>query len=64
MKSQIKGLDWLTGFTILPVMASENCSVADRTLMLALMETDVGIHYHAWTIPQARVNLMKRLEDK
>ena len=58
-----KGLDWLTGFTILPVMASEKLlSVADRTLMLALMETDVGIHYHAWTIPQARVNLMKRLK--
>ncbi|WP_024611635.1 hypothetical protein [Pseudoalteromonas sp. TB64] len=59
----VKGLDWLTGFTILPVMANENSlSVADRTLMLALMETDVGIHYHAWTIPQARVNLMKRLK--
>jgi len=30
--------------------------------MLTMMETDIGIHYHAWTIEQAKVNLSKRLK--
>jgi uncharacterized protein (DUF885 family) len=27
-----------------------------------MMESDIGIHYHAWTLPQAKVNLIKRLQ--
>jgi len=46
----------------LPAMAKNSqLSPEDKRLMLALMETDVGIHYHAWTLSQAKVNLVKRL---
>ncbi|MBH0036304.1 hypothetical protein I6F43_16800 [Pseudoalteromonas sp. NZS71_1] len=59
----IEGLDWQADYQDLPAMASNmNMSDKDKTLMLAMMESDIGIHYHAWTLPQAKVNLMKRLE--
>ncbi|WP_076924114.1 hypothetical protein [Pseudoalteromonas sp. EB27] len=59
----IEGLDWQSAYLDLPAMASNmNMSDKDKTLMLAMMESDIGIHYHAWTLPQAKVNLMKRLE--
>jgi hypothetical protein len=62
-QAQAQGLDWLTKFKTLPVLAQNKAiTAADKTLMLALMETDVGIHYHAWTLPQAKVNLIKRLD--
>lgn len=58
----VQGLDWQTNYKILPSMASNaSLNPSDKNLMLALMETDVGIHYHAWTLPQAKVNLIKRL---
>jgi hypothetical protein len=58
----IDGLDWLTNYQLLPEMAQQTLLTnPSKTLMLALMETDVGVHYHAWTLPQAKVNLMKRL---
>ncbi|XQF92064.1 hypothetical protein ACOBV9_10960 [Pseudoalteromonas espejiana] len=58
----VQGLDWQTNYKILPSMASNaSLNLSDKNLMLALMETDVGIHYHAWTLPQAKVNLIKRL---
>ena len=34
---------------------------ADELLYMAMMETDLGVHYHAWTLSQARLNLLKRL---
>ena len=59
----IEGLDWQTDYQDLPAMASNmNMSDKDKTLLLAMMESDIGIHYHAWTLPQAKVNLIKRLE--
>ncbi|CAM3091152.1 hypothetical protein [Pseudoalteromonas distincta] len=59
----IEGLDWQTDYQDLPAMASNmNMSDKGKTLMLAMMESDIGIHYHAWTLPQAKVNLIKRLE--
>ncbi|TMO05328.1 hypothetical protein [Pseudoalteromonas sp. S558] len=59
----IEGLDWQSAYRDLPAMArAMSMSKIDKTLMLAMMETDIGIHYHAWTLPQAKVNLMKRLE--
>ncbi|WP_372761580.1 hypothetical protein [Pseudoalteromonas sp.] len=57
------GLDWLTGYTDLPHMANRiELTDYQTSLMLAMMETDVGIHIHAWTLPQARINLIKRLQ--
>ena len=59
---KIKGIDWQTDYMLLPAMAKNSqLSPEDKRLMLALMETDVGIHYHAWTLSQAKVNLVKRL---
>jgi len=58
----IEGLDWQTHYIDLPSMAANTETSADiYSLMLVMMETDIGIHYHAWTLPQARVNLVKRL---
>lgn len=58
-----KGLDWQTGYQQLPTQSKNKIlSAADTVLLLALMETDLGIHYHAWTLPQAHINLRKRLE--
>ena len=58
----VKGIDWQTDYMLLPAMAKNSqLSPEDKRLMLALMETDVGIHYHAWTLSQAKVNLVKRL---
>ncbi|WP_338366905.1 hypothetical protein [uncultured Pseudoalteromonas sp.] len=59
---KVSGLDWHTEYMLLPVMANKILlSPKDKKLMLALMETDIGIHYHAWTLSQAKVNLVKRL---
>jgi hypothetical protein len=59
----INGLDWQAHYLDLPAMASKaKLSNKDKLLMLAIMETDIGIHYHAWTIAQAKVNLSKRLK--
>ena len=59
----INGLDWQAHYLDLPAMASKaKLSNKDKLLMLAMMETDIGIHYHAWTIDQAKVNLSKRLK--
>ncbi|KDC52767.1 hypothetical protein [Pseudoalteromonas fuliginea] len=59
----IEGLDWQANYQDLPAMASNmDMSDKDKTLMLAMMESDIGIHYHAWTLPQAKVNLVKRLK--
>ena len=59
----INGLDWQTHYLDLPAMASNTkLSNKDKLLMLTMMETDIGIHYHAWTIGQAKVNLSKRLK--
>ncbi|MEL0639018.1 hypothetical protein V6260_00165 [Pseudoalteromonas aliena] len=59
----IEGLDWQANYQDLPAMTSNmNMSDKDKTLMLAMMESDIGIHYHAWTLPQAKVNLIKRLQ--
>ncbi|WP_405600070.1 MULTISPECIES: hypothetical protein [unclassified Pseudoalteromonas] len=59
----IEGLDWQSAYQDLPTMASNmSMSDKDKMLMLAMMESDIGVHYHAWTLPQAKVNLMKRLE--
>ena len=59
---EVPGLDWLSGFRNLPAIAENKSLLAQqKTLMLAMMETDVGLHIHAWTLPQAKVNLIKRL---
>ncbi|GAA58522.1 hypothetical protein P20652_0377 [Pseudoalteromonas sp. BSi20652] len=59
----IEGLDWQSSYQDLPAMASTmSMSNEDKAIMLAMMETDIGVHYHAWTLPQAKVNLIKRLE--
>ena len=58
----VLGLDWQTHYLDLPAMASSmKLSESDKTLMLAMMETDIGIHYHAWTLQQAKVNLLQKL---
>ena len=60
---QIPGLGWQSHYLDLPSMAANmNASASNSALMLVMMETDVGIHYHAWTLPQAKVNLIKRLK--
>lgn len=60
--TQIEGLDWLSNYKNLAEMAkNKQLSLSEKTRMLAIMETDVGIHYHAWTLPQAKINLLKRL---
>ena len=60
--SKIAGLDWLTGYTLLPLRANAlQLEPADELLYMAMMETDLGVHYHAWTLSQARLNLLKRL---
>lgn len=60
--SQIAGLDWSTGYTLLPQRANAiQLAPADALLYMAMMETDLGVHYHAWTLSQARLNLLKRL---
>jgi hypothetical protein len=59
----IPGLDWRTQYQDLPAMADKvTLSHFEKSLLLALMETDVGVHIHAWTLPQARINLIKRLQ--
>lgn len=59
---QVSGLDWLTAYRLLPQLAStKQLTAADKRLYLAMMETDLGVHYHAWTLSQARLNLLKRL---
>ena len=60
--SKIMGLDWSTGYTLLPQRANTTqLEPADAQLYMAMMETDLGVHYHAWTLSQARLNLLKRL---
>ena len=60
--SKIVGLDWSTGYTLLPQRANAiQLEPADALLYMAMMETDLGVHYHAWTLSQARLNLLKRL---
>ncbi len=59
-----KGLDWQQGYYNLPVTASRHIkqmSESDKAFWLAMMETDLGVHYHAWTSQQAKVNLINRL---
>ena len=59
---QVSGLDWSTAYRLLPQLAStKQLTAADKRLYLAMMETDLGVHYHAWTLSQARLNLLKRL---
>ncbi|WP_409423352.1 MULTISPECIES: hypothetical protein [unclassified Pseudoalteromonas] len=61
-ETQVLGLDWSTGYRLLPQLAStKQLTAADKRLYLAMMETDLGVHYHAWTLSQARLNLLKRL---
>lgn len=58
------GLDWSQGYYNLPLTASRalhDMSDDDEYVWLAMMETDIGIHYHAWTVQQAQLNLSKRL---
>lgn len=58
------GLDWSQGYYNLPLSASralQSMSDDEKYFWLAMMETDIGIHYHAWTLQQAKVNLSKRL---
>ncbi|MFY8325938.1 hypothetical protein [Pseudoalteromonas sp. ZZD1] len=60
----VSGFDWSQGYYNLPLSASralQNMSNDEKYFWLAMMETDIGIHYHAWTIQQAKVNLSKRL---
>lgn len=60
-----RGLDWAQGYKNLPTtteLVLENMSEAEKTFWLAMMETDLGIHYHAWTSQQAKVNLLKRVK--
>ena len=60
--SKIMGLDWSTGYTLLPQRANATqLEPADAQLYMAMTETDPGVHYHAWTLSQARLNLLKRL---
>lgn len=57
-----QGLDWATNYQLIPLIAKRKIlSEDEQVLMLALMESDIGIHYHAWSIAQARVNLIKHL---
>ncbi|MGB1292650.1 MAG: hypothetical protein ACPG5Z_10955 [Pseudoalteromonas sp.] len=61
----IAGLDWEQSYYNLPLSASlqiEKMSDSDKAFWLAMMETDLGIHYHAWTVQQAKVNLQKRIQ--
>lgn len=64
-KEQVAGFDWAQNYLNLRSYALQkgtDLTVAERTFWLAMMETDLGIHYHAWTIQQAQVNLQKRLK--
>ena len=59
------GFDWAQGYQNLRRAAEQavtELSDAEQTFWLAMMETDLGIHYHAWTVQQAKVNLMKRIK--
>ncbi|KTF14872.1 hypothetical protein [Pseudoalteromonas sp. H105] len=61
----IEGLDWEQNYKNLPLSALaliETMTESDKVFWLAMMETDLGIHYHAWTAQQARVNLEKRVK--
>jgi len=61
----IAGLDWEQSYYNLPLSVSshiEKMSDSDKAFWLAMMETDLGIHYHAWTVQQAKVNLQKRVQ--
>ena len=61
-ETQLLGLDWSTGYMLLPQRANnKQLTAADKRLYLTMMETDLGVHYHAWTLSQARLNLLKRL---
>ncbi|MGO2372921.1 MAG: hypothetical protein ACTH5C_11250 [Pseudoalteromonas prydzensis] len=64
-KSQTTGFDWAQNYQNLrdsAQQAATGLSDAERIFWLAMMETDLGIHYHAWTVQQAKVNLLKRLK--
>ena len=62
---KLVGFDWAQDYQSLigyAGQAATGLSNEERTFWLAMMETDLGIHYHAWTVQQAKVNLLKRLK--
>ncbi|MGO2130689.1 MAG: hypothetical protein ACTH4U_18315 [Pseudoalteromonas prydzensis] len=64
-KNQPHGFDWAQNYHNLSSSAQQvaaGLSDEERTFWLTMMETDLGIHYHAWTVQQAKVNLLKRLK--
>lgn len=64
-QNQIIGFDWAQNYQNLRITAEQaraELSNEERVFWLAMMETDLGIHYHAWTVQQAKVNLQKRLK--
>ncbi|MCF6145201.1 hypothetical protein PMAG_a2150 [Pseudoalteromonas mariniglutinosa NCIMB 1770] len=64
-KQNTAGFDWAQNYHELTLNAAEiatRLTPEERTFWLAMMETDLGIHYHAWTVQQARVNLLKHLQ--
>lgn len=64
-KDKQVGFDWAQNYLSLRGYAGQavtQISNQERTFWLAMMETDLGIHYHAWTVQQAKVNLLKRLK--
>lgn len=64
-KNQLTGFDWAQNYQNLRSSAQHRAnelSDDERVFWLAMMETDLGIHYHAWTVQQAKVNLLKRLK--
>lgn len=61
----VEGLDWEQNYKNFPLSTLaliDTMSDSEKLFWLAMMETDLGIHYHAWTSQQARVNLEKRVK--
>ncbi|MEM5553039.1 hypothetical protein WNY63_20155 [Pseudoalteromonas neustonica] len=58
------GFDWAQNYQDLTkavLSKKSELTAPDQVFWMAMMETDVGIHYHAWTPQQAKVNLLKHL---